>query len=448
MWAFEVTDIGKVSHAKISTAPLVLLVGKNNTGKSYIATLLWTLTSGVHILTGREDARERRPAWFKAFVAKTEKNETSRIQVTERAANELIEHFNFELAKNGRELLKDAFAYDGFEQTRISTEADRPFVPFSATIYGAEPPEPDAARVRIIRFTITDEGEGRRPRQLRFANPPATLPGAPRAADRIFTELIYRVLLGPHNRRGTLYIPAARTGLMLSLRMMISQLFAEGTPLSTRLPRPLTDFLRRLTLEPSPAGNGGAQEQIARWLQDEIMHGKVEASEDEVPSFTYIPENTNVSVPLHAASSMITELAPFLILLKQGLLPRQIIFEEPEAHLHLSAQRLIARALARLVNLGVSVLVTSHSDTFVQQINNLMHLYQHPQRLSLMKELGYEEGDLINPADAKLYEFSERGDKTDVREVNREAAGFIVPSLNETLVNLSEETITLQDGEG
>ncbi len=235
---------------------------------------------------------------------------------------------------------------------------------------------------------------------------------------------------------------------MLSLRMMISQLFAEGTPLSTRLPRPLTDFLRRLTLEPSPAGNGGAQEQIARWLQDEIMHGKVEASEDEVPSFTYIPENTNVSVPLHAASSMITELAPFLILLKQGLLPRQIIFEEPEAHLHLSAQRLIARALARLVNLGVSVLVTSHSDTFVQQINNLMHLYQHPQRLSLMKELGYEEGDLINPADAKLYEFSERGDKTDVREVNREAAGFIVPSLNETLVNLSEETITLQDGEG
>jgi hypothetical protein len=106
-----------------------------------------------------------------------------------------------------------------------------------------------------------------------------------------------------------------------------------------------------------------------------------------------------------------------------------------------------AQALARLINSGMNILVTSHSDTFVQQINNLMHLYQHPQRSRLMKELDYEEGDLINPADAKLYEFSESGGKTDVREVDREAAGFIVPSLNETLEKLAKETITLQDGE-
>jgi hypothetical protein len=176
------------------------------------------------------------------------------------------------------------------------------------------------------------------------------------------------------------------------------------------------------------------------------MHGKIEASEDEVPSFAYVPENTNMSVPLHAASSMITELAPFLILLKQGS-SRQIIFEEPEAHLHLSAQRSMARALARLVNSGVNVLVTSHSDTFVQQINNLMHLYSHPQRSELMKALGYEDDDLINPQDAKAYEFSESGDKTHVAEVKREVEGFVVPTLNDTLAKLANETIALQEGE-
>ncbi len=74
-----------------------------------------------------------------------------------------------------------------------------------------------------------------------------------------------------------------------------------------------------------------------------------------------------------------------------------------------------------------------------------MHLYSHPQKSDLMKNLGYEDADLINPADAKAYEFSERGDKTDVSEVKKEVEGFVVPSLNETLAKLANETITLQE---
>ena len=105
----------------------------------------------------------------------------------------------------------------------------------------------------------------------------------------------------------------------------------------------------------------------------------------------------------------------------------------------------MARALARLVNSGVNVLVTTHSDTFVQQINNLMHLYNHPRKSELMQKLGYEESDLINPEHAKAYEFLENGEKTNVSEVKRELEGFIVPSLNDTLMKLAKETIALQE---
>jgi hypothetical protein len=107
----------------------------------------------------------------------------------------------------------------------------------------------------------------------------------------------------------------------------------------------------------------------------------------------------------------------------------------------------MARALARLINSGVNVLVTSHSDTFVQQLNNLMHLYKHPQKADLMKQFGYDEADLINPDDAKAYEFLEAGSKTVVSEVKREMEGFVVPSLNDTLMELAAETIALQEGE-
>jgi hypothetical protein len=430
VWKFVTENIGKVSRAEISMAPLVLLVGKNNTGKSYIATLLWAL-SNVLPLIRHDDARERRPDWCKTFIEKTVRQETVEVHVTEPLANELIDYFNRELAQNGRGLLRDVFAYDGFERTSVRVEADRPFSPFTATAdtdkehalirFGIR--ESSDPRVRVARlFRISNE--------LIFGN-------------SLIAELIYRVLFGRHNRRPILYIPAARTGLMLSLGVMITQSLGGDSSPTSGLPRPLRDFIQRLTVQPSPSEH--PRESIATWLQNQILHGKIERSVGEVPSFTYTPENTSMTVPLHAASSMITELAPFLVLLKQSSAVRQIIFEEPEAHLHLSAQRSMARALARLINLGVSVLVTSHSDTFIQQINNLMHLYSHPQKSDLMKNLGYEDADLINPADAKAYEFSERGDKTDVSEVKKEVEGFVVPSLNETLAKLANETITLQE---
>jgi predicted ATPase len=435
VWKFEVENIGKVSRAEISMAPLVLLVGRNNTGKSYIATLLWAL-SNAQTLIWREDSSEHRPDWYNAFVAQVENEPAQKLQITEKRANELIEYFNLELARNGRELLREVFAYDGFERTSFRVEADRPFVPFSVTVAASESPEPDKRRSPIIRYSIVEAGALFARRFFRVP----TLAGGPMFGDRLVVALIYRILLGPNSRGRTLYIPAARTGLMLSLRMLITQLFEEDAP-PARLPRPLIDFLRRLTIGSSQ------QEPVATWLQNEIMHGKIEVSEGEAPSFTYVPENTNMSVPLHAASSMITELAPFLILLNQGLSTmHQIIFEEPEAHLHLSAQRSMARALARLINSGVNVLVTTHSDTFVQQINNLMHLYNHPQKSELMRSLGYEDADLINPANTKAYEFSESGNQTNVSEVRMEVEGFVVPTLNDTLAKLANETITLQEG--
>jgi len=449
VWKFEAENIGKVGHAEISMAPLVLLVGRNNTGKSYIATLLWALLH-AQTLIWRSDARDRRPEWCKVFAAQIERNEPAKVEVTQELAGELIKHFNCLLGQNGRELLRDVFAYEGFEQTAIHVGADQPFLPFSAEVLPiAESVEPQRSSVlfRIVNPDVLDST------RLRIAPPPPFLLREPGLTDHIVTdsivtELIYRVLLGPRNRRQTLYTPAARTGLMLSLRVMITQLFASDSPARVILPRPLRDFLQRLTIPPlAPRSRGSKQEDIATWLENEIMHGKIEVSNDPVPSITYEPENTKISLPLHAASSMITELAPFMILMKQGYPIGQIIFEEPEAHLHLSAQRSMARALARLVNAGINVLVTSHSDTFVQQINNLMHLYNHPQKTELMKKLGYDEADLINPEDAKAYEFSETRDKTAVYEVKKEPEGFVVPTLNDTLTRLAKETIALQEGE-
>lgn len=39
----EVKDLGRVGHADLELRPLTLIVGENNTGKSYLTSLLWGL---------------------------------------------------------------------------------------------------------------------------------------------------------------------------------------------------------------------------------------------------------------------------------------------------------------------------------------------------------------------------------------------------------------------
>ena len=40
-WKLKVSGYGKIEHAEIEVAPLTLFVGDNNSGKSYLMSLLW-----------------------------------------------------------------------------------------------------------------------------------------------------------------------------------------------------------------------------------------------------------------------------------------------------------------------------------------------------------------------------------------------------------------------
>lgn len=82
------------------------------------------------------------------------------------------------------------------------------------------------------------------------------------------------------------------------------------------------------------------------------------------------------SFPMSRASSMLTELAPLLLVLKAPHLAiDQLTIDEPEAHLHPGMQARVASFIAELVLLGIRVTVTTHSDFFVSQLKNMMRLH-------------------------------------------------------------------------
>ena len=83
---------------------------------------------------------------------------------------------------------------------------------------------------------------------------------------------------------------------------------------------------------------------------------------------------------------MVSEIAPVVLFLQHLVFPGDIlIIEEPESHLHPEMQAAFARQLARLVQAGIRVVVTTHSEWLLDQFANLVQLSNLPE--SKRKEL-------------------------------------------------------------
>ena len=80
------------------------------------------------------------------------------------------------------------------------------------------------------------------------------------------------------------------------------------------------------------------------------------------------------------------------------------MIDEPELNLHPKNQRLVARLLARLSNLGVKIFLTTHSDYIVKELNTLIMLHrQEPHIRRIQEEEGYISDEVLDPAKVRVY---------------------------------------------
>ena len=137
----------------------------------------------------------------------------------------------------------------------------------------------------------------------------------------------------------------------------------------------------------------------------------------------YIETWAGQRLPLERAPSGIRETIPVLL----SLLSKNtsiIYVEEPEAHLHPKAIRLVPRLMAYAINkLGKRLRITTHSDILISQINNLIAMSASPEGA---KELGYEPYELLKPELVRAYWLrrAEEGDHVEVVELTVKETGF------------------------
>ena len=119
----------------------------------------------------------------------------------------------------------------------------------------------------------------------------------------------------------------------------------------------------------------------------------------------YIPKGTRSKLTMVESSSSTRALLDLSFYLnciaEKGNL---LMVDEPELSLHPENQRRIAKLFARLVNIGVKVFVTTHSDYIIKELNTLIMLnHDKPHLKQVAKENGYQDSELINVDQVKVY---------------------------------------------
>ncbi|HEQ3533758.1 TPA: AAA family ATPase [Vibrio parahaemolyticus] len=112
----------------------------------------------------------------------------------------------------------------------------------------------------------------------------------------------------------------------------------------------------------------------------------------------FTTEDSSTTLPVTISSSSVKSLFLLDLYIKSMASPNDLLLiDEPELNLHPDNQRLMARVIARLVNTGVKVLITTHSDYLIREINNAIALSNDfEDKEGFLNEHGLIEADTLD----------------------------------------------------
>ena len=394
----NVKNFGPIEKAEIDLRPLTVFVGESNTGKTYLAALIYALHQRFGGLSQFPWA-DAVPSYFRFLYRSRDRYPQNRQEALEQEILAVLEKLNtpkrpfkFSDLPQGIHTALESILTN---QEHFTNELERCFDLESVS--------------KLIRFTgnrgdemkvslSVHEGnqtcwdfEARAagsagPTITGHINPDMILLDAKRKTE--FREIsdverLFRTLSTDRWRTGdSYYLPAARSGIMQSHGVIATALIKRATRIGldrlevSTFSGMIADFLEQIVNYKERKESSSSIRRVAEQLEAELLEGKIEVkrpTSEAYPEFLYRPDQAEEALRMSHSSAMVSELAP-LVLLLRGIVKRGdlLIIEEPESHLHPGAQTKIAQTLARLIRAGVRVVITTHSNWLLQQIGNLI----------------------------------------------------------------------------
>lgn len=166
-----------------------------------------------------------------------------------------------------------------------------------------------------------------------------------------------------------------------------------------------------------------------------LMNGYYAVSSDAIEFRSASRGERRFVIPLHLASSSARGLSDLYFFLRHAARRNHLlIIDEPESHLDTANQVLLARLLTRMARSGLKVLLTTHSDYLVKEINNLIMLNNtFAHKAQVLKKLNYGKKDFIEPERIRAYVARDRG----LHECEIDRFGIDMPNFDETINSIN-----------
>jgi hypothetical protein len=422
----SVQNFGPIREAEIELKPLMVLVGINNTGKTYFATALQRVLEAA---TSGLDRWERHTfeQLFDRFRGKTfHHGDAFAAPAIGEWVGTYIHDALTDFCVSVHDGIEYAFGVPGSELRRRTSSGRRSRGRARISIRQISPTWSADIDVATGEADISppDQHEllSRHEEQTSPTKVSTKFGGT---GDLLQIMELFRYLMDLGSVRGlfgdwpasSVHLPASRTGIMQSYQVIASRVVQQSVEAGIRrldvptLPGTTADFLSLLLAL--------TQRRTAAELHDRAeVVDLVESFEREIglqidvdadhatPGITAMTAEGRF--PLSQTSSMVSELAPVLLTAKNVLAPNDcLVVDEPEAHLHPALQKSTARFFAALANRGVRTVLTTHSDFLLGELNNLIR--SHAVRPARRKSRGEALGEPIDPANVAALRFDRTG---------------------------------------
>lgn len=367
----SVKELAYIKEAKdIELKNLNIFIGKNGTGKTYFAKLIYFLNS----------KRYKIELFDRVFKSKMKESFEKREDII--FSKEEQEQFLLEFNK----LIKNNF----YKFINIEEKLFKSF-DFSFSL-----------EVEEIKINFNNEIE-----TLRDYKPLVTL----EFIDKLFAN------------REAHYLPAARANYMITYKYLFDSQFdkfrnallnkSSQKDISI-LPEIEYNFLKDIYQVDTKLR--GDLHSIGLDIEKKIFkNGKLSIrnpQSQELPTYEYKMNNLKESIDLVAVSSSITELSPLIMYFRYKIMnakKEMLIIDEPELSLHPDAQAKLVAILIKAVNKGLKIILVTHSPYIIEAVNNHLQRYKIDS-YKLDKEI--KEIEPINPNNLSGYLFEDNDIKS------------------------------------
>lgn len=173
-------------------------------------------------------------------------------------------------------------------------------------------------------------------------------------------------------------------------------------------------------------------------LENTLLHGKVEVSSTGEVEFIV---GENINLPIQMSSSIVKTLSSLIIYLKYIVKNGDtLIIDEPEMNLHPDNQILLARVFAQMVNMGIKLVISTHSDYIIREFNNLIMLSSVPDNeMQSFLKMGYDKSMILKNKDVAAYMFNfDKENLVTVDNLDVTETGFEVSTIDAAINSINE----------